>query len=265
MSVHIQSMVWFREFNTPAQKLVALCLADFCDDNGKCWPSNALIARKCGLSEQTVENAIAVFKGCGLIVRETRMRGDGSRSSSLTTFDVAKLEMESRAGRKLAVKEAEDDRRESQEYGGEPVVCRQNMPRTPGGKKQGVQGVNGTPHLPYSAGGHEPSVNHQNNNTPPSPRWGKRRMENAAEQFIAKYPKTFDAIKAATCVPFEEPTRSARRDIGNAIEEIAESTNVSDDDLAASVAVRVQKLKKKWENIDNITARYIARHWASVA
>jgi len=68
---------WAQEITSPTARLVLLCLADHADEDGVCWPSQARIARKTGLSERAVRDALKVLDtdGLGLISRESRNRG----------------------------------------------------------------------------------------------------------------------------------------------------------------------------------------------
>jgi hypothetical protein len=61
MSVRLMAEVWQLPM-VPAEKLVALALADAANDDGLCWPSIATIARKSGLSERTVQRTIRGFE-----------------------------------------------------------------------------------------------------------------------------------------------------------------------------------------------------------
>ena len=110
MSVQITSLVWLLEFPSAGRKLVALYLADCADDLGRCWPAAKTIAARCGLSRDTVKEVIADLEASGLIAREPQFRRDGSQSSSITRFDLAKLEAESGKARAAMVKEAQEDR-----------------------------------------------------------------------------------------------------------------------------------------------------------
>ena len=51
-------------------KLVLLALADWSDDQGRCWPSIAQLKDKCGLSERAVQAAIKRLVGGGHLSRQ---------------------------------------------------------------------------------------------------------------------------------------------------------------------------------------------------
>ena len=268
MSVHIQSMVWFREFNTPAQKLVALCLADFCDDDGKCWPSNALVARKCGLSDVTVENAISVFLACGLITREARARDDGTRTSSLTRFNVAVLDAQSRAGRKLAIADAARDKKNAQEGEKEPRVLPQKEHQKPGGKKQGGIGEIHDPVLAKSTGGHEPSVNHQPLRIHPlNPLTRKSSHRKSIENTLSEYPKSLSELCVACGLDKDHLNKTQRTQCSKCISEVVDLITsyddhifgISDDDLSEQIKERSKfwQESKKW----TLTSFTFKMHW----
>lgn len=63
------SVVWkITDLNT-TQKMVMLALADNADDDGKCWPSIAHIAKKCSLKERAVYGALKSLDEAGYISR----------------------------------------------------------------------------------------------------------------------------------------------------------------------------------------------------
>ncbi len=49
------------------EKMVLLCLADFANDRGECWPSVDTIAGKCSCSDRTVQKAIKNLKAWGIL------------------------------------------------------------------------------------------------------------------------------------------------------------------------------------------------------
>lgn len=76
-------MVWAfdQKCPSPSAKLVLLKLADHADDDGKCWPSQSVVARDCGLSRQTVNEQIGALVRLGLIRREQRMSQTGQQTN----------------------------------------------------------------------------------------------------------------------------------------------------------------------------------------
>ena len=71
---------------TAKAKLVLLDLADRADPKGRCWPRQATIADRTGLSPRTVWAALNELEANGWICRERRYRpNDGSRTSDMIT------------------------------------------------------------------------------------------------------------------------------------------------------------------------------------
>lgn len=68
MSIRIQSECWKIKL-PPTQKIVLVCLADFSDDYGKCFPSVDTIAERTGLNSRSVRRAISDLEKHGLITR----------------------------------------------------------------------------------------------------------------------------------------------------------------------------------------------------
>lgn len=82
MSIRAQNWAWLQQI-APTVKLLLMALADIADDAGICWPSVALLARKCCVSERTVQRLLATLQRMGLVSAEPRYRSDGSRTSNL--------------------------------------------------------------------------------------------------------------------------------------------------------------------------------------
>lgn len=67
MSIALMSEVW--KSNLPmTEKMVLLCLADFANDRGECWPSIDTIADKCSCSDRTVQKAIKSLREMGILI-----------------------------------------------------------------------------------------------------------------------------------------------------------------------------------------------------
>lgn len=77
MSGAVTTWAWAQSERAPSPSalLVLLRLADHAHDDGKCWPSQATIAKKIGLSERCVRDALKALEEAGLIVRERRNIG----------------------------------------------------------------------------------------------------------------------------------------------------------------------------------------------
>jgi len=67
----------------PLEKLVALTIADFADDEGKAWPSLATIARKSSLSESSVRRHLRKLESAGILQVIPRKDKTGRDTSSL--------------------------------------------------------------------------------------------------------------------------------------------------------------------------------------
>lgn len=57
MSIKLLSAAWDLDIDS-TEKMVLMCLCDYADDEGRCWPSVATIGRKCSKSERTVQSAL---------------------------------------------------------------------------------------------------------------------------------------------------------------------------------------------------------------
>lgn len=75
--------VWISEHGAHAI-LVYFALGTFARyDEGTCWPSQASIAERAGISERSVRSALKVLCDAGAVVREERERSNGSRTTDL--------------------------------------------------------------------------------------------------------------------------------------------------------------------------------------
>ena len=81
MSVKALAWAWGSPTKGTA-KLVLLALADQANDEGHCWPGRAKLATKCGVSDRTVTEQLAILVRDGLIRSDRRFRIDGSQTSS---------------------------------------------------------------------------------------------------------------------------------------------------------------------------------------
>lgn len=87
MSIRAMNWAWLQSL-TPTVKLLLMAMADIADDIGVCWPSIALLARKCCVSERTIQRLLAVLQSKKLIEMEPRYRADGSRTSNLYRLQI---------------------------------------------------------------------------------------------------------------------------------------------------------------------------------
>lgn len=86
MSVQALAASFALEIESPTVKLVLLGLANYCDQKGRCWPSQREIAGLTSLSERAVRDALNVLVADGWVSREIRRRADGSRSTDVFTL-----------------------------------------------------------------------------------------------------------------------------------------------------------------------------------
>jgi len=68
MSIKMMSAVWSDSPQEGGTLLVLLALADFADDDGKCWPNNETLAAKARLSKRQVNRVLAILNEAGEIV-----------------------------------------------------------------------------------------------------------------------------------------------------------------------------------------------------
>lgn len=64
-------------------RVVYMYLKDRSDRNGRCWPGIKTIAAELSLSRSTVKRALDDLCRAGFLVKESRWRENGGRSSNL--------------------------------------------------------------------------------------------------------------------------------------------------------------------------------------
>ena len=73
MSIAQMTLVWgLPEEVGPADRLVLLALADCANDDGRCWPGVATVARKCAMSERNVQRTLRDLEAGGRVRTERR-------------------------------------------------------------------------------------------------------------------------------------------------------------------------------------------------
>ncbi|GHE70107.1 hypothetical protein GCM10019059_32420 [Camelimonas fluminis] len=79
----IQAVGWALKQKIPSAsaKFVLVAIANYADENGRCWPSQQALAADTSLSERSIRNAIHALEELGVIERIERRRQDGSRTS----------------------------------------------------------------------------------------------------------------------------------------------------------------------------------------
>lgn len=79
MSVRAISWALGAETGKPTAKLVLLALANYADDDGICWPSQARIARETEQSVDSIQRRLRDLESAGLIERQRRNGRYGAR------------------------------------------------------------------------------------------------------------------------------------------------------------------------------------------
>jgi DNA-binding IscR family transcriptional regulator len=67
MSIRVMTAVWDHSPYESGELLVLLALADWADDQGRCWPSVPAIAQKARLKERQVYNILQKFRADEII------------------------------------------------------------------------------------------------------------------------------------------------------------------------------------------------------
>jgi hypothetical protein len=89
--------VWkldFREFKSPAAKLVALAIARRARENGVSWARQSTLADDCGVSKQTIHRCLEELEAKGWMRRVPRHRSDGGRSSDFIWLTLPGMHLE---------------------------------------------------------------------------------------------------------------------------------------------------------------------------
>lgn len=71
MSIALMTQAW-RSASPAGQKMVLLALCDNANDQGECYPSISMLARKCSMAERTVQGHITSMEEEGIVRRELR-------------------------------------------------------------------------------------------------------------------------------------------------------------------------------------------------
>lgn len=83
MSIRIMSQVWNMEIDDSTAKLTLMALADFSDDEGYCYPSYEVLAKKISKSKRTAIRAVEKLTELGFLQKEKRKLKDGTSSANL--------------------------------------------------------------------------------------------------------------------------------------------------------------------------------------
>lgn len=83
MSIRIMSQVWNMEIDDSTTKLTLMALADFSDDEGYCYPSYEVLAKKISKSKRTAIRAVEKLAELGFLQKEKRELNDGTSRTNL--------------------------------------------------------------------------------------------------------------------------------------------------------------------------------------
>nr|DAS67081.1 MAG TPA: helix-turn-helix domain protein [Caudoviricetes sp.] len=83
MSIRIMSQVWNMEIEDSTTKLTLMALADFSDDEGYCYPSYEVLAKKISKSKRTAIRAVEKLTELGFLQKEKRELNDGTSRTNL--------------------------------------------------------------------------------------------------------------------------------------------------------------------------------------
>src|SRR5471030_2495577 len=71
MSIRAMNWAWAQEL-APTPKLILMALADAANEEDECWPGIPFLARKCCVSERTVQRVVQDFDATNLMSIQTR-------------------------------------------------------------------------------------------------------------------------------------------------------------------------------------------------
>ncbi|HUH57716.1 MAG TPA: helix-turn-helix domain-containing protein [Pseudomonadales bacterium] len=85
-----QAMAWAvkKKVGNATGKAILLMLANYADDEGKCFPGQEKLASECECTSRTIREWLEKFEKMGLISREERRRVDGYRTSDLIVLNL---------------------------------------------------------------------------------------------------------------------------------------------------------------------------------
>lgn len=73
----------------PTEKLVLLALANYADEQMRCWPSQDRLADDCCMTGRTIRTALSGLEKRGIIARSPRRRPDGYRAADLISLHIS--------------------------------------------------------------------------------------------------------------------------------------------------------------------------------
>ena len=88
----IQAVAWAisQRVGSPTGKVLLMCLANYANESGECWPSQKTISREAELSERSTRDWLQKLEVQGFITRSRRHRSDGSRTSDFVVLNLAR-------------------------------------------------------------------------------------------------------------------------------------------------------------------------------
>ncbi len=82
-AMSIEALMWaWAQRISHGSKLVLLALADHADEEGWCWPRVRYLAKKCGVSERSVQRGLKDLERSAFVQRIETFREDGSHGSN---------------------------------------------------------------------------------------------------------------------------------------------------------------------------------------
>lgn len=90
----VEAIAWASKQRTgsPGAKLVLIALANYANDSGQCWPSQATLAMWTEQSDRTIRTHLATLESMGLITRQAREVA-GAFASDLITLNMGQRQI----------------------------------------------------------------------------------------------------------------------------------------------------------------------------
>lgn len=87
----IQAVAWAisQRVGSPTGKVLLMCLANYANEKGECWPSQKTISHEAELSERSTRDWLQKLEAQGFISRSRRHRSDGSRTSDHVVLNLS--------------------------------------------------------------------------------------------------------------------------------------------------------------------------------
>lgn len=88
MSIQALTVAMALRCVSPSEKLLLLALANYADEDMKCFPSQRRLAEDTCLTARTIRSLLAGLEARGMLSRVARERRDGSRASDVVTLNI---------------------------------------------------------------------------------------------------------------------------------------------------------------------------------